>query len=229
MTTISVIEMNGLLVVDSRLVAKELGLQHKNLLGNIRSHQTAIEHFGAIAFETREAKTVQGNKFQETIAFLNEEQAIFVMTLSRNTPRVIQCKINLVKAFSDAKKIIADKTIPNCQALTVENANLKAEVDRLKSELASQCHEPKVSISHSQRRAISEVWEQTENLHGVLTIVSGAMQVGLSERRYGTDLQEVEALLGTVKTAISVTKSICHSLDAIDRNLLVQQIKAITA
>jgi Rha family phage regulatory protein len=128
MSNITVTEINETLVVDSRMIAKELGIQHKNLIQNIRCHQTAIEYFGAVAFETREFKTAQGNSTQEVFAYLNEEQATFVMTLSRNTPKVIQCKQNLVRAFYDAKQAIKEKLVPKCVELLEENAKLKAQL-----------------------------------------------------------------------------------------------------
>lgn len=53
---------NGVLVVDSRLIAEELGIEHKNLLATINSRISEIEtEFGAVAFQTLELKTTQGN------------------------------------------------------------------------------------------------------------------------------------------------------------------------
>ncbi|MGK7948466.1 MAG: Rha family transcriptional regulator [Xenococcaceae cyanobacterium] len=107
MSTLSVQEKNGVLVVDSRLVANSLLIKHKNFLATSEKYKSQIEsNFGAIAFETREFKTKQGNRSVERYAYLTEEQAIFLMTLSRNTERVVQCKIQLVKAFSEARKLL---------------------------------------------------------------------------------------------------------------------------
>ncbi len=107
MSNLSINERNGVLVVDSRLVADSLLIKHKNFLATIEKYLSQIESsFGAIAFETREFKTKQGNRSVERYAYLTEEQAIFLMTLSRNTERVVQCKIQLVKAFSKSKKLL---------------------------------------------------------------------------------------------------------------------------
>ncbi|PSF27081.1 hypothetical protein C7H19_25045 [Aphanothece hegewaldii CCALA 016] len=125
MSTLTAIQREGILVVDSRSLALNLEIQHKNLLGTIDKYLTKIERgFGGVAFETREFKTLQGNNSKERIAYLTEEQATFLMTLSRNTNRVIECKLALVKAFAEAKTII-NQVIPS-QA---------QEIDRLKLEL----------------------------------------------------------------------------------------------
>ena len=130
MNEITVIEMQGQLVVDSRLIAENLGILHRGLMQTIRNHQTAIEYFGAITFEMLEFKTSQGNTTQEQFAYLNEEQATFVMTLSRNTPKVIKCKQNLVSAFSKAKKAI-NQIVPLCQTLAKENELLKSKLQNI--------------------------------------------------------------------------------------------------
>lgn len=126
MSNLSVLERDGVLVVDSRLIAEDLGIQHKNLMETLEKYLNQIqEAFGAVAFETREFRTKQGNRSTERIAYLTEDQATLLMTFSRNTDRVVQCKISLVKAFSEAKRVI--KQIIPAQS---------AEIDRLKLELA---------------------------------------------------------------------------------------------
>lgn len=88
-------------LVDSRLIAQELGIQHKNLIETIREHQAAIEKdFGILAFETEvSGKVGQPVKY----ALLTEEQVYFITTLSRNTPEVMAFKTWLVKAFQQVR------------------------------------------------------------------------------------------------------------------------------
>lgn len=134
MSNLTVIEMQGSLVVDSRLIAQDLGIKHKNLFQNIRNHQTAIEYFGQLMFETETVKNSVGASNEQAFCYLNEEQATFVMTLSRNTPKVIKCKQNLVKAFSEAKKLINDKFVPTCQTMALEIERLKAQIIAMEDE-----------------------------------------------------------------------------------------------
>jgi phage regulator Rha-like protein len=105
MTDIITVQPNstGELVVDSRLVAEELDINHKSFLQTIRKHQTQLEQaFGVLAFQTAKPQDSTGGR-PETFALLTEPQAIALMTFSRNTERVVQCKIHLVKAFEYAK------------------------------------------------------------------------------------------------------------------------------
>lgn len=93
------------LVVDSRLIAERLGIDHDNFLQTVQNYQTEIEQaFGILLFET--GKNI-GRGRPQKYALLTENQATFVMTLSRNSPEVVQCKIDLVKAFSTAKEFFA--------------------------------------------------------------------------------------------------------------------------
>lgn len=108
MSNLTVESRNGKLVVESTLVAQELGIEHKTLMENINNHLTQIEFaFGAVSVVPKEFKTSQGNTSTKKVAYLTEEQATFLMTLSRNTPEVIQAKIHLVKAFSKAKEALS--------------------------------------------------------------------------------------------------------------------------
>ncbi|MBW4692244.1 MAG: Rha family transcriptional regulator [Lyngbya sp. HA4199-MV5] len=110
MSNLSVAEHDSILVVDSRLIAESLGVDHSNFLETIQKHQVQIEQaFGVVPFETE--KPLEGSKGgrPERYALLNEDQSFFVMTLSRNTPQVVQCKLKLVKAFSEAKQKLNGK------------------------------------------------------------------------------------------------------------------------
>lgn len=128
---IEIVSQNDCLVVDSRLIADELGIEHRALMQTIKKYLTEIQEFGALAFEMREFKTAQGNTSKETYCYLNEEQATFLMTLSRNTSQVIACKRNLVKAFSQAKQII--KEVIPAQSGRIRELELELEVTKAKT------------------------------------------------------------------------------------------------
>lgn len=105
MSSLTINQKEDQLVIDSRLVAKELGIKHKTFLETIRKYQTTLKsRFGVLTFET--AKPLQGSAGgrPEVFCWLTEDQAIFVMTLSRNTDCVVECKANLVHSFSEAKR-----------------------------------------------------------------------------------------------------------------------------
>jgi phage regulator Rha-like protein len=120
---------DGILMVDSRLVASELGIQHKNFLATIEKYNSLMASnsaMGAVAFETREFQTKRGNVSCERWAWLTELQATFIMTLSRNTEQVVNCKLALAVAFDKAKQVI--KEVIPAQAQEIERLKLEVQV-----------------------------------------------------------------------------------------------------
>jgi phage regulator Rha-like protein/DNA-binding transcriptional MerR regulator len=104
-SSLVVFEYEGVLVVDSRLVAVELGIEHNNFMETIRKYRTQTEEaFGQLLFQIGVVPKRGGNPPQ--YVFLTEEQATFLMTLSRNTPEVVQSKRELVQKFFEARELL---------------------------------------------------------------------------------------------------------------------------
>jgi phage regulator Rha-like protein len=96
---------DGALVVDSRLIAQELAVTHEAFMKTIKKYESqTAQAFGGLRFEIGVPDTPTGNPPQ--FVYLTEDQATFLMTLSRNTPEVVRCKILLVAQFSKAKKLL---------------------------------------------------------------------------------------------------------------------------
>ena len=145
MSNLNVTTQNNTLVVDSRLIAEDLGIEHKNLMQTIKKHQSVIDqHFGVVLFETSKPPEGSQGGRPENIAYLTEDQATLLMSFSRNTEQVINCKVNLVKAFSQAKSKIPQSgfAIPQTRSealrlaadLAKENEQLEAEKALLEAE-----------------------------------------------------------------------------------------------
>lgn len=96
-----VVKYKGELRVDSRLIAKSLGSNHKSTMGLIRRYSEKIEKLGPLPFKTAK---VDGLGRSNTYALLNEDQAYFLLTLSRNTDKAVELKLSLVKAFKQARE-----------------------------------------------------------------------------------------------------------------------------
>ena len=93
-------------VVDSRLLAERLGIQHESFLRTLDTYRTQAEQaFGVFRFEIGKPIGPQGGR-PSRYCLLTEDQATFIMSLSRNTPEVVQCKLDLVQAFSTAKRLL---------------------------------------------------------------------------------------------------------------------------
>lgn len=88
--------------IDTRLLAQHLETHHESLLKLVTAHQRDFEELGKVRFQigpSPDSRTGQSMKF----ALLNEDQAYLLLTYSRNTARVRELKIRLVKAFRDAR------------------------------------------------------------------------------------------------------------------------------
>lgn len=86
--------------VDSRLLAEQLGNQHESTMKLLKEYRADFREFGILRFEIGE---ITGRGQPEQHALLNEDQCYLLLTYSRNTPRARVLKINLVKAFSEAR------------------------------------------------------------------------------------------------------------------------------
>lgn len=127
MTEITIVQIENQLVVDSRIIAEQLGIKHLSFLKLIKAHKATIEaNFGVVRFEIH--KPLEGSQGgrPETFYWLTESQATFLMALSRNTPEVISCKVGLIKAFDEQKKQLEN---PADRALLNELANRIAKLE----------------------------------------------------------------------------------------------------
>jgi phage regulator Rha-like protein len=94
-----VVSIEGEARASSEIIARGVGVQHKNLLAMIRKYGGDLAEFGPVAFETRVAKRAQGGGTPTEYAMLNEQQATLLLAFMRNSPKVIEFKIRLVKEF----------------------------------------------------------------------------------------------------------------------------------
>ena len=90
--------------VDSRLLAIHLGNQHRHVMVLIEKYAEPFSTFGKVRFEkASSAVSITGQR--ERFALLNEDQAFFLLTLSRNSDHVVDLKVKLIQAFSEARRV----------------------------------------------------------------------------------------------------------------------------
>lgn len=144
MNNISVLEQDGNLVVDSRIVANQLGVNHSDWFRNIiKKYESQIEQgFGVLRFQNGEPNGGSKGGRPEVFAWLTEDQCLFVMTLSRNTDQVIECKMNLVKAFAEARRqLISQPTKRVLGAYTQRVESMFDDANRIPSGYWCVLHE----------------------------------------------------------------------------------------
>lgn len=152
--SIAIVQREGELRVDSRLIAGRLGLHHGEWVTNIiKKYQTQVEkHFGIL---TPIGTENTGRGRPETAYWLNEDQACCYMTMSRNNANVIEAKVELVKKFSQAKQALRQ---------TLEKSVALAPVD-LESELVTKLKAKASKASTlDDLKAISDLAEKFTDL-----------------------------------------------------------------
>lgn len=150
--------------IDSRIVAEGLGIQHRNFLETVRKYQTELEQLGILPFET---EVLSGPGQPPVYIMLNEDQVTFATQLSRNTPQVIQFKLALTKAFSEARNQI----IPS----------LKEQIALTQATLIQALQVPHLenSLDYTQLEDIETLIEKIQKEHGnVEKLMSLCRKVG---------------------------------------------------
>lgn len=89
--------------VDSRQLANQLGTKHKNPMALIERYLAKFAEFGVVPFQTEKPLAGTAGGRPERFALLNEDQAFFLLSLSRNTDRVVDLKADLIMAFREAR------------------------------------------------------------------------------------------------------------------------------
>ncbi|MDR2219764.1 MAG: Rha family transcriptional regulator [Methylobacillus sp.] len=102
MNDIALIESRGEARVDSRTIADQLGIQHKNVRELLTKFSDDFKQFGILPFQT-EKLDGSGRGRSERFALLNEDQAYLLLTFTRNTAKVRALKVKLVQAFRQAR------------------------------------------------------------------------------------------------------------------------------
>nr|WP_313037850.1 Rha family transcriptional regulator [Achromobacter ruhlandii] len=127
MTAIPLQIVRGEPRADTRILAAQLGIQPGNAYTTVKKYTSDFEQFGKVLFETGpspESRTGQTEKF----ALLNEDQTYLLLTFSRNTAKVRQLKVNLVKAFKAART--GGKSTTAHDRLPMQHKILDISVDR---------------------------------------------------------------------------------------------------
>lgn len=128
MSNLSIKDEKGVLLIDSRLLAQELGIQHRSFYQKLilKYRQEIEEDWGVMRFEIAKPNEGSSGGRPEKYVYLTEQQSYLILTYSKNTPAARQCKRNLVKAFDEAKKLI--KEVIPAQNQEIEKLKLQLQV-----------------------------------------------------------------------------------------------------
>ena len=101
---VSLVTMNGDdPVTTSVAIANYLERDHHSVILLVRKHEQSLSFFKRVEFEILPFATCGGTQSRE-VAILNEQQATLLISFMSNTPKVVDFKIRLVKAFYEMRK-----------------------------------------------------------------------------------------------------------------------------
>jgi phage regulator Rha-like protein len=121
----------------SEIIADALNKEHKDVMSLIKKYRSNIENFGVVTFKTKLLKRGNRNGSQEkTIAYLNEQQSTIVICLMRNSPKVLEFKVRLVKAFFEMRQQLQLQNQPKTNALP--NYYTNEQIKELKDKARKQ-------------------------------------------------------------------------------------------
>lgn len=92
------------LLVDSLDIAKVFGIQHESLRKLIEEHTSQIEQLGVARFEIVKPPTGSLGGRPEKHYWLNFDQVVFLLTLTRPTEETKEFRVKLILAFRAARE-----------------------------------------------------------------------------------------------------------------------------
>ncbi len=114
---------------NSLIIAEGTGNQHKNVKELIQKYQKDVKEFGTLSVLNGEST---GGRPLE-LYLLNEQQATFVMTLLRNSNKVVAFKKELVRQFYQMRQYILEHNSSHWQQTRLESKTTRRmETDEIK-------------------------------------------------------------------------------------------------
>lgn len=128
-------------VTDTYRIAEGTGNQHLSVMRILKKYQEDFGTLGRLEFMDLKSINPKGGR-PERFCFLNEPQAMLLITYLDNTPIVRAFKMELVRQFCDMRKIIAERAMPEwkeCRRRVIETRNTVTDTQkRLVSYAAAQ-------------------------------------------------------------------------------------------
>ena len=130
--------------IDSRLLSPELNHRHRTILESIDKYKGHFESHGLLPIKTEARLEGQRGGGDVRYFLLNEAQCCFLLTLMRNNDFVVDKKSKLIKAFTDARKQLAERDIARLDGKQVRRLETDAIKDLIEYAKASGSSRPEM-------------------------------------------------------------------------------------
>ena len=103
---------NNLPLTTTVIIADSLDKRHTDVLALTHKYEAELKTFGVVPFKTElQTRGNRGGSQEAECAYLNEQQATLLISMMRNSPKVIAFKIALVKAFYEMRQALAQQSL----------------------------------------------------------------------------------------------------------------------
>ena len=103
---------NNLPLTTTVIIADSLDKRHTDVLALTHKYEAELKTFGVVPFKTElQTRGNRGGSQEAEYAYLNEQQATLLISMMRNSPKVIAFKIALVKAFYEMRQALAQQSL----------------------------------------------------------------------------------------------------------------------
>lgn len=167
MRAITLIQSKGEARADSRVLAEQLGNQHESTMKILKAYPADFKAFGILRFEIGKLPAGSKGGRPEEYALLNEDQSYLLLTYSRNNIKVRALKVNLIKAFREARdraSVTEGQYLPLYHAMHDEVAALAQRAKALGSDA------PERVFHMNANKALNTVMGIASGKRGSLTI-----------------------------------------------------------
>ena len=199
---------------NSRLIAEGFGISHRSVVNLIQKYNTEFLELGKLPSEKWKRKeTYLGNLTteiknknikpgpQEVAYYLNEDQATFIGTLTKNSTISVAFKLQLVKEYSKCKKLLnsikgqqtdlewLEKRTLGKERRKEETAVIQEFVDYAKAQGSKNADNYFTSITKMQNAALFCVAGKFKNLRDVMT-TQQLMDIGVADKIISKSLRK---------------------------------------
>lgn len=134
-------------VTTSKVIAEGTKNTHRSVYLLVDRYENDFKELGVLSFEMTKLENEKGGR-PEKIYYLNEDQALLLITYLRNNGIVRKLKIALIKEFSAMKKMLQEKQTQNWQESRQEGKLSQAELGDTIKETAQGSKSPKMYYKH---------------------------------------------------------------------------------
>lgn len=201
-------------VVSTFEIADGLAQSHTTVFKLVRKFKTNLESIRGFDILNAKTKSKKGGR-PVSYCYLNEEQAVFLITLMRNSPKVVSFKMKLTREFFRMRKTLLDLAAQQQNAEWLEKRSVgkitrREETDTIKEFIeyatAQGSQNAKmyyVSISRMENKALFLLEQKFKNIRDILNlrqlatvdsadaIVTKALQDGMSKNLHYKEIYKL--------------------------------------